>query len=170
MSLLSWMAWTPPVVIFFVCIGVLLVAMTVWEVRSPTVARRGLLPLVTTRVDRLLIQRRQSTKRFRNLFRHVADCAVDAKPGQQSAAVAQIDRFATSRRGPGRRNGPPACAVRQNDFGFDGRTAPRIPHTPADDLIDRDPAGPARFPVRRRPFSTVKRFEPRRPRRPVTQH
>jgi len=55
MSLLSWMAWTPPVAIFFVCIGALLVAMTVWEVRSPTVARRGLLPLVTTRGDRLFI-------------------------------------------------------------------------------------------------------------------
>jgi predicted small integral membrane protein len=55
MSLLSWMAWTPPVAIFFVCIGLLLVAMTVWELRSPTVARRGLLPLVTTRGDRLFI-------------------------------------------------------------------------------------------------------------------
>ena len=32
MSLLSWMAWTPPVAIFFVCIGALLVAMTVWAV------------------------------------------------------------------------------------------------------------------------------------------
>ena len=55
MSLLSWMAWTPPVAIFFVCIGLMLVAMTVWELRSPTVARRGLLPLVTTRGDRLFI-------------------------------------------------------------------------------------------------------------------
>ena len=55
MSLLSWMAWTPPVAIFFVCIGVLLAGMTVWELRSPTLARRGLLPLVTTRGDRLFI-------------------------------------------------------------------------------------------------------------------
>ena len=55
MSVLSWMAWTPPVAIFFVCIGLLLVGMTVWELRSPTVARRGLLPLVTTRGDRLFI-------------------------------------------------------------------------------------------------------------------
>ena len=30
-------------------------AMTVWELRSPTVARKGLLPLVTTRGDRLFI-------------------------------------------------------------------------------------------------------------------
>jgi predicted small integral membrane protein len=55
LSLFSWMAWTPSVAIFFVCIAVMLVAMTVWELRSPTTARRGLLPLVTTRGDRLFI-------------------------------------------------------------------------------------------------------------------
>jgi len=55
MDLLTWMAWTPPVAIFFACIALLLVVMTVWELRSPTVARKGLLPLVTTRGDRLFI-------------------------------------------------------------------------------------------------------------------
>jgi predicted small integral membrane protein len=55
MDLLSWMAWTQPVAIFFVCIALLLIGMTVWELRSPTVARKGLLPLVTTRGDRLFI-------------------------------------------------------------------------------------------------------------------
>jgi predicted small integral membrane protein len=55
MTLLSWMAWTPPVAIFFVGIALLLVGMTVWELRSPTVARKGLLPLLTTRGDRLFI-------------------------------------------------------------------------------------------------------------------
>jgi predicted small integral membrane protein len=55
MSLLSWMAWTAPVAIFFACIGALLVAMTVWELRSPTIARKGVLPLITTRGDRLFI-------------------------------------------------------------------------------------------------------------------
>jgi predicted small integral membrane protein len=55
MDLFGWMAWTRPVAIFFVCIGVLLASMTVWELRSPTSARRGLLPLVTTRGDRLFI-------------------------------------------------------------------------------------------------------------------
>ena len=55
MSWLKWMAWTPPVAIFFVCVGLLLVAMTVWELRSPTVARKGVLPLITTRGDRLFI-------------------------------------------------------------------------------------------------------------------
>jgi predicted small integral membrane protein len=52
---MSWMAWTPPVAIFFVGIALLLVGMTVWELHSPAVARKGLLPLVTTRGDRLFI-------------------------------------------------------------------------------------------------------------------
>jgi predicted small integral membrane protein len=55
MGWLSWMAWTPPVAIFFVCIALMLIGMTIWEVRSPTVARKGWLPLVTTRGDRLFI-------------------------------------------------------------------------------------------------------------------
>jgi predicted small integral membrane protein len=55
MDLLSWMAWTPPVAIFFACIALMLIGMTLWELRSPTVARKGLLPLVTTRGDRLFI-------------------------------------------------------------------------------------------------------------------
>jgi len=55
MDWLSWMAWTPPVAIFFVCIALMLIVMTVWELRAPTVARKGLLPLVTTRGDRLFI-------------------------------------------------------------------------------------------------------------------
>ena len=49
------MAWTQPVAVFFIAIGVMLVAMTVWELRAPTIARRGFLPLVTTRGDRLFI-------------------------------------------------------------------------------------------------------------------
>lgn len=55
MPSLAWMAWTQPVAIFFACVGLLLVGMTVWELRSPTVPRRGFLPLVTTRGDRLFI-------------------------------------------------------------------------------------------------------------------
>lgn len=51
----EWMAWTTPVAVFFVCIGLLLVGMTVWELRSPTVLRKGFLPIATTRGDRLFI-------------------------------------------------------------------------------------------------------------------
>ncbi|MBC7711496.1 MAG: DUF2160 domain-containing protein [Rhizobacter sp.] len=51
----EWMAWTTPVVVFFTCIVLMLIAMTVWEIRSPTVMRKGLLPIATTRGDRLFI-------------------------------------------------------------------------------------------------------------------
>ena len=51
----DWMAWTTPVAVFFCCIALMLAGMTVWERKSPTVARKGFLPIVTTRGDRLFI-------------------------------------------------------------------------------------------------------------------
>ena len=52
---LEWMAWTTPTAIFFVVIAVTLAAMTLWQVARPSVERRGLLPIATTRGDRLFI-------------------------------------------------------------------------------------------------------------------
>jgi predicted small integral membrane protein len=51
----DWMAWTLPVAVFFSCIALMLVVMTIWEIRSPTTLRRGWLPIATTRGDRLFI-------------------------------------------------------------------------------------------------------------------
>jgi predicted small integral membrane protein len=51
----EWMAWTLPVAVFFVCIVLMLAGMTVWELRSPTVLRKGFLPMATTRGDRLFV-------------------------------------------------------------------------------------------------------------------
>lgn len=51
----EWMAWTLPVAVFFCAIVLVLAGMTVWELRSPTVLRKGWLPLPTTRGDRLFI-------------------------------------------------------------------------------------------------------------------
>ena len=51
----AWMAWTLPVAVFFICIALMLAGMTVWEIRSPTVMRKGFLPIATTRGDRLFI-------------------------------------------------------------------------------------------------------------------
>ena len=51
----EWMAWTTPVAIFFVSIVLMLAGMTVWELKSPTVLRKGWLPIATTRGDRLFI-------------------------------------------------------------------------------------------------------------------
>jgi predicted small integral membrane protein len=51
----EWMAWTTPVAVFFCCIVLMLAGMTMWELKSPTVERKGWLPIVTTRGDRLFI-------------------------------------------------------------------------------------------------------------------
>ena len=51
----DWMAWTLPVAVFFGCIVLMLVGMTVWELKSPTTLRKGFLPIATTRGDRLFI-------------------------------------------------------------------------------------------------------------------
>jgi predicted small integral membrane protein len=51
----AWMAWTAPVAIFFTCIVLMLVGMTLWELKQPTTLRKGFLPLATTRGDRLFI-------------------------------------------------------------------------------------------------------------------
>ena len=53
--MLDWMAWTLPVMVFFIAIVLMLVGMTVWEIKSPTTLRRGFLPIATTRGDRLFI-------------------------------------------------------------------------------------------------------------------
>ena len=52
---LQWMAWTLPVAVFFTCIVLMLVGMTVWELKSPTTMRKGFLPMETTRGDRLFV-------------------------------------------------------------------------------------------------------------------
>ena len=51
----DWMAWTLPVAVFFSSIVLMLVGMTVWEFKAPTVERKGWLPITTTRGDRLFI-------------------------------------------------------------------------------------------------------------------
>jgi predicted small integral membrane protein len=51
----EWMAWTTPVAVFFTCIVLMIAGMTVWEIKSPTLVRRGFLPMDTTRGDRLFI-------------------------------------------------------------------------------------------------------------------
>jgi predicted small integral membrane protein len=52
---MEWMSWTLPTAIFFASIAAILVAMTVWELRSASIERRGFLPISTTRGDRLFI-------------------------------------------------------------------------------------------------------------------
>ncbi|CAG9181625.1 DUF2160 domain-containing protein [Cupriavidus respiraculi] len=53
--MLSWMVWTTPVAVFFASVVLMLIGMTIWEIRQPTVLRKGFLPIATTRGDRLFI-------------------------------------------------------------------------------------------------------------------
>ena len=53
--LVQSMYWTMPTAAFFGTIGLMLVGMTALELAWPTVERRGLLPMSTTRGDRLFV-------------------------------------------------------------------------------------------------------------------
>ncbi len=53
--MMNWMAWTIPTASFFVGIGLILIVMTIAELKRPTIERKGLLPIATTRGDRLFI-------------------------------------------------------------------------------------------------------------------
>ncbi len=52
---LEWMAWTTPTASFFTIIALLLAGYTLWGVLSPSLPRKGLLPMATTRGDRLFL-------------------------------------------------------------------------------------------------------------------
>ena len=52
---LAWMEWTLPTAIFFIAIFLILIAMTIWQSISPSIERRGFLPIPTTPGDRLFI-------------------------------------------------------------------------------------------------------------------
>jgi len=52
---MQWMAWTLPTALFFAGIALTLAAYTVWGIVSPSLPRRGFLPMPTTRGDRLFI-------------------------------------------------------------------------------------------------------------------
>ena len=52
---MQWMSWTRPSAVFFALIIGMLGVMLVWELRSPTVERKGFLPMPTTRGDRFFI-------------------------------------------------------------------------------------------------------------------
>jgi len=52
---LSWMAWTNGTAIFFICIFVSLLIMTIWAVKWPQAPRVGILRIETTPGDRLFL-------------------------------------------------------------------------------------------------------------------
>ena len=52
---MRWMAWTAPTAALFSLINGAIIALAIWERVSPTVERRGFLPMPTTRGDRFFI-------------------------------------------------------------------------------------------------------------------
>ncbi len=52
---LKWMEWTLPTAIFCGTIFLIVIAMTIWQTVSPSMERRGFLPIPTTPGDRLFI-------------------------------------------------------------------------------------------------------------------
>lgn len=52
---LQWMAWTTETALFFGVIVSLIAAYTAWGIVSPSLSRRGFLPMPTTRGDRLFL-------------------------------------------------------------------------------------------------------------------
>ena len=52
---MQWMAWTLPTALFFAGIALTLAAYTAWGIVSPSLPRKGFLPMPTTRGDRLFI-------------------------------------------------------------------------------------------------------------------
>lgn len=44
-----------PIALFFIGIVLMLTGMAIWQVRSPSIERKGFLPIPTTRGDRLFI-------------------------------------------------------------------------------------------------------------------
>jgi len=51
----AWMYWTWPSGLFFIGLFAAIAAMGVWDKLSPSVPRKGFLPITTTRGDRLFI-------------------------------------------------------------------------------------------------------------------
>jgi predicted small integral membrane protein len=52
---LSWMRWTPPTIAIFIGLLLTLTVMTVWDIRSPSIRRKGFLPVGFTRGERLFL-------------------------------------------------------------------------------------------------------------------
>jgi predicted small integral membrane protein len=87
------MAWTLPTALFFIGVGLMLACLAVWELLSPTVARKGFLPMTTTRGDRVFISLLSSA------YLHAAWLAVTDAPVYLASAISVAVVFALMRWG-----------------------------------------------------------------------
>ena len=90
---MSWMAWTLPTVLFFGAIALILMTMTVWQLVTPSIPRRGVLPMATTRGDRLFIGLLGSA------FVHLGWLTVTDQPLWWATAIAAVLLLAVMRWG-----------------------------------------------------------------------
>lgn len=51
----DWMHWTIPTLIFLGSIITLIATLTIWDIKDPGWAQQGLLPIATTRGDRVFM-------------------------------------------------------------------------------------------------------------------
>jgi predicted small integral membrane protein len=51
----DWMNWTIPTLIFLGSIITLIATLTIWDIKDPGWAQQGLLPIATTRGDRVFM-------------------------------------------------------------------------------------------------------------------
>jgi predicted small integral membrane protein len=51
----QWMNWTIPTLLFVGAIIVMLISLSIWDAKDPGWARKGLLPIETTRGDRVFM-------------------------------------------------------------------------------------------------------------------
>lgn len=54
-ELIEWMKWTPQTFVVFIIIMSSLFILTVWDIRSPSVPRKGFFPIPLTRGDRFFL-------------------------------------------------------------------------------------------------------------------
>lgn len=52
---LSWMQWTPPTIVIFFGVVAMLTIMAIWDIRSPSIRRKGFLPVGFTRGERIFL-------------------------------------------------------------------------------------------------------------------
>lgn len=53
--MLVWMEWTTPTAVFFILLGLAITGMTIWDSKSPSFKRKGILPIALTRGERFFL-------------------------------------------------------------------------------------------------------------------
>jgi hypothetical protein len=86
----EWMAWTTPVAVFFICIVLMLIGMTVWEIKSPTILRKGFLPMETTTRGSPVHRPAQRCLREPDFCRHQWPAGRVDEPGERALDLDQL--------------------------------------------------------------------------------